>query len=121
MRRNQTAFSSVLSVLTLVLFASLLGMVPSQSLARGRSGAVYVLTNQATRNSVMAFRRAPDGTLSLSGTFSTDGEGAGTGADPLGSQGALVLASGDRLLLAVDAGSNEISEFAVRGVRLYLL
>ncbi|HEX5482152.1 MAG TPA: beta-propeller fold lactonase family protein [Terriglobia bacterium] len=97
------------------------GIVPPGAFARGRSGAVYVLTNQATGNSVMVYRRAPDGILSYSGTFSTGGKGMGTGADPLGSQGALTLGPGRRLLFAVNAGSNEISEFAVRGRKLYLL
>jgi 6-phosphogluconolactonase len=121
MHRLQSDFPHARNLLVLVVFASFLGVVPSQLLAQGRSGAVYVLTNQSVRNSVMVFRRAPDGTLSLSGTFSTNGEGAGTGADPLGSQGALVLAPGNRLLFAVNAGSNEVSEFAVRGTQLDLL
>jgi 6-phosphogluconolactonase len=99
----------------------LLAVAPRALEAQGRTGAVYVLTNQSTGNSVMVFSRAEDGTLSLSGKFSTEGQGTGTGADPLGSQGALVLGTGHRLLLAVNAGSNEISEFAVQGLNLHLL
>src|SRR5215470_821515 len=99
----------------------LLGIAPGSARAEGHSGAVYVLTNQSTGNSVIVYRRAPDGTLSLSGSFSTGGKGMGTGVDPLGSQGALVLGEGHRLLFAVNAGSNEISVFAVRGTDLQLL
>lgn len=86
-----------------------------------RSGAVYVLTDQASGNSVIVYRRAHDGTVSLAGSFSTGGKGMGTGADPLASQGALVLGRGGRLLFAVNAGSNNISEFALRGRHLHLL
>ncbi|HEX7360053.1 MAG TPA: beta-propeller fold lactonase family protein [Bryobacteraceae bacterium] len=85
------------------------------------SGAVYVLTDQSGGNRVIVYQRANDGTLSLSGSFPTGGKGMGTGADPLASEGALVLGSGDRLLFAVNAGSNDISEFAVRGLGLRLL
>jgi 6-phosphogluconolactonase (cycloisomerase 2 family) len=50
--------------------------------------------------------------------FSTGGTGTGVG---LGSQGALVLGRDDRWLFAVNAGSNEISVFAVRPNRLVLV
>lgn len=88
--------------------------------AQDGPGAVYVLTNQ-TANSVMVYARAADGTLSLSGTFLTGGMGSGSGPDPLGSQGALILKEGQRLLFAVNAGSNEVSVFAVQGLGLRLL
>lgn len=109
------------SVLCVAALFLLVGMAPRGAAAQGRSGAVYVLTNQPTGNSVMVFRRASDGTLSLGGSFSTGGSGMGTGADPLGSQGAIVLGAGHRLIFAVNAGSNEISEFAVQGLKLLLL
>ena len=57
-----------------------------------KSGAVYVMTNQVS-NAVAAFDRAPDGTLTAAGTFSTGGAGnpvAQPGdppTDPLASQG----------------------------------
>lgn len=73
-------------------------------------GAVYTLTNDATRNAVAVFRRAADGTLTAAGTYGTGGRGTGAG---LGSQGALGLARGGRFLLAVNAGSHEISVFRV--------
>jgi 6-phosphogluconolactonase (cycloisomerase 2 family) len=70
-------------------------------------GAVYVLGNQAA-NAVRVYERAPDGSLTFSGAFPTTGSGTGAG---LGSQGSLVL-RGARLY-AVDAGSNQISDFSV--------
>lgn len=88
--------------------------------AQDGPGAVYVLTNQ-TANSVMVYARAADGKLSLSGTFLTGGVGSGSGADPLGSQGSLILDQPQRLLFAVNAGSNEVSVFAVQGLGLRLL
>src|SRR5215213_1032534 len=83
-----------------------------------KSGAVYVLTNQAV-NAVAAFNRAPDGTLTPAGTFPTGGSGdpvAQPGdppTDPLASQGALILSENNHLLFAVNAGSNEVSVLAV--------
>jgi 6-phosphogluconolactonase len=84
-----------------------------------REGAVYLLTNQRT-NSVIAFDRAADGTLTRVGRFLTAGsgnptaQGADPPTDPLASQGALVLSDDGRFLFAVNAGSNEISVFKVR-------
>ena len=109
----------VIGVIATLVF--LLGIAPGSARAEGHSGAVYVLTNQSTGNSVIVYRRAPDGAISLSGSFSTGGKGMGTGVDPLGSQGALVLGEAHRLLFAVNAGSNEISVFAVSGTDLQLL
>jgi 6-phosphogluconolactonase len=83
------------------------------------SGAVYVLSNQTTANSVLVYRRDSSGNLTYSGSFPTGGTGAGTGGDPLGSQGSLTLGSG--LIFAVNAGSNDVSMFAVRGTDLVLL
>jgi 6-phosphogluconolactonase (cycloisomerase 2 family) len=73
-------------------------------------GAVYALTNAAGGNAVLAFERHPDGSLGELGSFATGGLGSGGG---LGSQGAVVLSDDGRLLVAVDAGSDEISSFTV--------
>ena len=79
--------------------------------AGGSAGAVYMMTNEASGNRVAVFDRAADGTLSAAGTFATGGLGNGGG---LGSQGSLVLDQDSRWLFAVNAGSNEVSVFAVR-------
>lgn len=78
------------------------------------SGYVYVNDNSATTNTVAGFRRDHDGSLTPlpSSPFATGG--AGTGA-AIGSQGSLQPAFGGRYLLAVDAGSNQVSVLAVRG------
>lgn len=80
--------------------------------AGGNPGAVYTITNAASGNAVIAYGRSSSGGLQLLGTFPTGGLGSGGG---LGSQGAVVLSDDGSWLLAVDAGSDEISSFAVAG------
>lgn len=83
----------------------------------GSAGAVYTMTNAAEGNEILIFDRSADGTLEAAGSAATDGLGTGAG---LGNQGGLVLSRGNRMLFAVNAGSNEISVFRVgrRGLRL---
>ena len=83
-----------------------------------RQGAVFTMSNDAAGNEVLAFTRDPDGALSGPGIFSTGGLGSGGG---LGSQGALALTEDGRYLLVVNAGSNDVSSFAVDGASLSLL
>jgi len=104
----------------ILVIAAFVGVSASRAPAQDGPGAVYVLTNQ-TANSVLVFARAADGTLSFSGNFSTGGAGAGSGVDPLGSQGSLVLGIGHQRLFAVNAGSNDVSVFSVDGLNLELL
>ena len=70
---------------------------------------IYVQTNDAERNEVVAFDRAADGRLSSLGRFETGGRGSGK--PHLASQSSLAL-DGDRLLVA-NAGSDELSLFRV--------
>src|SRR5271156_3819189 len=97
-RSGLRVFRGFLAVAGLAL---LVGVAHAADLARRLPGAVYVLSNQSSGNSVLVYGRASDGTLTFSGSFPTGGIGAGTGADPLSSQGAVVLGSGRRLLFAV--------------------
>src|SRR5690242_1183279 len=71
-------------------------------------GYVYVNDNTAGTNTVAGFDRHADGTLtSLPGSpFTVGGSGLGTG---IPSQDALQISGDGRYLLAVDAGSNQIS------------
>ena len=83
----------------------------SRSVANAAApGAVYTETNATSGNAVLVFRRAPDGTLTSEGSVATGG--TGTGAS-LGSQGAVTLSDNGNWLLVVNAGSNEVSSFAV--------
>ena len=81
-------------------------------------GAVYTLTNQVSGNGVAIFHRAANGALSYAGVEATGGFGTGSG---LGSQGSVVLSADNRHLLAVNAGSDDISLFAVREDGLELI
>src|SRR5213080_5326585 len=80
-------------------------------------GAVYTLTNQVGGNAVAVFARGADGRLTAAGTVSTGG--TGTGAS-LGSQSAVSLSDDGRRLFAVNAGSNDVSVFAVSPAGLAL-
>ncbi len=75
-------------------------------------GHVYVNDNTAPANTIAGYARHADGTLTrLPGSpFQTGGSGAGA---TVGSQGALQSADHGRYLLAVDAGSNQVSVLAV--------
>jgi 6-phosphogluconolactonase len=76
----------------------------------GNAGAVYVSTNSTTGNEVLVFPRAGDGTLGAPRAFATGGLGTGGG---LGNQGAVVLNHASHRLFVANAGSNEVSVFAV--------
>ncbi|HUA97455.1 MAG TPA: beta-propeller fold lactonase family protein [Terracidiphilus sp.] len=109
------------AVFAAAALASLLGVTSPSSQAQGYSGEVYTITNQPSGNSVVVLHRAANGTLTLAGSYPTGGAGLGTGADPLGSQGAVALSQSDLMLFAVNAGSNQVSAFVVDGDRLYLM
>ena len=74
-------------------------------------GAVYTMTNSSMGNSILVFKRTADGRLMEDGSYATEGLGSGDG---LGNQGAVVLSKNNRWLFTVNAGSNDISVFAVR-------
>jgi 6-phosphogluconolactonase len=75
-------------------------------------GHVYVNDNTAPANAIAGFDRHADGSLTpIPGSPFPTG-GAGTGS-VIGSQGALQLTAQGRVLLAVDPGSNDISELLV--------
>ncbi len=75
-------------------------------------GHLYVNDNTAPVNTIAGYDRHADGTLTpIPGSpFATGGAGTGAG---IGSQGALQMALGGHELLAVDPGSNEISQLWV--------
>jgi hypothetical protein len=55
---------------------------------------VFVRTNDPSGNSIVAFRRNSDGTLTLATSYRTGGNGgrtSGSASDPLSSRGSLVL------------------------------
>jgi 6-phosphogluconolactonase len=84
----------------------------SSSAPAATVGGVFTQTNDAAGNAVIAYARRADGSLSYRGTYPTGGHGTAP-ASGLGSQGAVLLTPNERYLFAVNAGSNEISSFAV--------
>ena len=93
----------------LAAFAALAPAAASANVSRQDvTGYVYVNDNTAPTNTIAGFARHTDGTLSpLPGSpFSAGGAGLGSVA---GSQGSLQVTGHGRYLLAVDAGSNQIS------------
>ncbi|HUC27097.1 MAG TPA: hypothetical protein VMA73_30760 [Streptosporangiaceae bacterium] len=85
--------------------------------------AVFVQTDKTGGNEVVAHQRLPSGALTGAGSYQTGGLGGqltGSVVDHLASQGSLALDRQAGLLVAVNAGSNTISVFGVRGDELQL-
>jgi len=110
-----------LAVVVCLLAGGLFVLGPQTSNAEENRGAVFVMTNAASNNQILAYSRQEDGSLQSAGTFSTGGNGSGGTIDPLHSQGSLVLSADHHLLFAVNAGSGTLSSFAVEGASLTLL
>ena len=103
------------SLIAAVVASFGLGAVPAA--ATEAEGPVFTMSNAASGNDVVVFARAGDGTLSHVSDYATGGEGSGGG---LGSQGAVRLSDDGSWLLAVNAGSDEVSVFRVNGLTLEL-
>jgi 6-phosphogluconolactonase len=76
-------------------------------------GHVYANDNTKGANTIGAFDRHADGTLTPEAGSPFAAGGAGTGAG-MASQGALQLSADGRFLIAVDAGSNQVSVLRIR-------
>ncbi|MBV9797751.1 MAG: beta-propeller fold lactonase family protein [Solirubrobacterales bacterium] len=96
-----------LALLGLSLAGPLVGTAGAHS-RYGVVGHVYVDDNTAGVNTVGAFDRHADGSLTPTPGSPFAAGGAGTGAG-LASQGAIQISSDGRFVVAVDAGSNQIS------------
>src|SRR4051812_13367187 len=75
------------------------------------TGYVYVQTNDAEVNEVVVYRHGRDGRLDRLGGYLTGGKGSGKPHLP--SQASVVL--GDGRLFVANAGSDEVTVFAVEG------
>ena len=106
----------LISVLTIAIGSS----IPSNAQPKA-AGAVFVMTNAADKNEIITYERGADGSLSESRHVATGGRGSGGTTDPLGSQGSLTLTQDHSFLLAVNAGSGEVSVFRVHGAMLALV
>jgi len=116
---------SLSMLLVLAFFA--IGLQPGARAAahHGGSGVVYVMTNDPAGNAVVQYSRAADGSLtkvSQTPTGGLGGTGNGVGPlDPLGSQDSLVLSGDAAFLLAVNAGSNQLSALSATSSGVTLL
>jgi len=89
----------------------------------GGDHVVFVQTDNTAGNQVVAYDRAHGGSLTLANTYDTRGLGgqlSGSVVDHLASQGSLTYDQDNALLYAVNAGSNTVSVFSVRGDQLTL-
>jgi hypothetical protein len=106
-------FSVLLALVGLVAVVSGAAASAARADTSGVVGHVYVNDNTAPVNTVAGFDRHADGSLTpMPGSpFTVGGSGAGH-ADA--SQGSLQLSADGRYLLAVDAGSNQISVLRIK-------
>jgi 6-phosphogluconolactonase len=90
-----------------------LGLTQGALAAGDAAGHVYVNDNTAGVNTIAAFDRHADGSLTPvpRSPFAAGGAGKGT---IVGSQGALQVTADGRYLIAVDAGSNQLSVLRIR-------
>src|SRR6476660_1119068 len=97
-------------LIELAMIAALAAIAAGSASAASNAvtGHLYVNDNTAGVNTIAAFDRHADGTLTSQpgSPFRVGGAGTGSG---IGSQGALQITSDGNYLLAVDAGSNQIS------------
>ncbi len=98
------------------------GLASPAAAAESHSGpAVFVQSDNVAGNTVVAYDRNADGTLSQAGTYATGGLGGvltGSAVDHLASQGSLALDPSHHTLYAVNAGSDTVTVFGVDGDRL---
>jgi 6-phosphogluconolactonase (cycloisomerase 2 family) len=117
LKAARIAGTGVAALASLAFFAGPASAQPSQS-----AGApVFVQTDNLTANTIVAYSRGADGSLTQQGSYATGGRGGqlgGSVVDHLGSQGSLTYDGAHSLLYAVNAGSNTVTVFAVHGDRL---
>jgi 6-phosphogluconolactonase (cycloisomerase 2 family) len=108
MRASRFAVLLVLTVVAAVSVAGGAAAAPGGPHGSRVVGHVYVNDNTAPVNTVAGFDRHADGSLTaMAGSpFAVGGSGTG---HPNASQGSLEQSADGRFLLAVDAGSNQIS------------
>ncbi len=110
----------VLAMITLTIFAFGTTTLAQRGTPQNNpAGAVFAMTNATEGNEIVRYSRASDGTLTrLRNRVSTRGLGIGVDTD---TQGPLRLSADRRFLYLVNAGSDNISVFAVNGTRLRFL
>jgi hypothetical protein len=111
----------LVGVCGLALAAAALFAGPADASPAHQSAAVFVQSDDLSGNTIVAYDRASDGSLTQAGVYATGGLGGalvGSVVDHLASQGALALDRAHGMLYAVSAGSDTITSFLVHGDRL---
>jgi 6-phosphogluconolactonase (cycloisomerase 2 family) len=120
-RSLRIGLAAVLALTFTSLWAGVAGAAPRPSRPDVDRGVVFVQTDGLSSNHVVAYDRNPDGTLAAAHSYATGGQGGqlqGSVVDHLASQGALSFDPTSRSLYAVNAGSNTVTVFGVRGDHL---
>jgi DNA-binding beta-propeller fold protein YncE len=98
-----------LATLTVAVAATLPAFAGEASF---REGKVFTSTNATGGNELLVFAPEAGGNLALLARVPTQGQGTGAG---LGSQGAVTLSTDGRFVFVVNAASNTVSAFSIRG------
>ena len=112
-RRRFAAQLSAIALATTVATPSLADDHPTSF----REDKIFTSTNAPGGNELLVFAANRGGDLALVTRAATNGQGTGAG---LGSQGAVTLSSDGRHVFVVNALSNTVSTFALRGNALAL-
>src|SRR5215831_2241286 len=119
--KNKTYYHSLSGLLLLTIFmasCSKTEMTPSglQSatearLADNTNGYLYTMSNDSVNNQILVF--SLDNTGHPQQVSTIDAHGAGSGI-PLGSQGGITIDGQNKMLYAVNAGSNTVASFRIQ-------
>ncbi len=116
------SISKLAAVTMAAAAAAALSALPASAAAAdawpGQVHAVFVQTDNAAGNTIVAYTRTAAGGLQQVGSYPTGGDGGATMSsvvDHLSSEGSLAYDRQAGLLYAVNAGSNTITVFRVRG------
>lgn len=98
---------------TIAIAVSVLSSMAFASPKNRAAETVFVMSNNADMNEVIAFTHSADGSAVEQNHYATGGRGSGGVNDPLESQGSLTLSDDGSWLFAVNAGSGDITVFSV--------
>ncbi|MEO7796697.1 MAG: beta-propeller fold lactonase family protein [Opitutaceae bacterium] len=112
------AFCACTLSLTVPSFGANNGNGNGNSKGHKAEGAVFVMSNDAEKNEIVAFNRQDDGTLTFDNRYSSRGSGQGVDFD---TQGGLTLSSDHRFLYACNPGTDDVAVFSVEGSKLKFL
>jgi 6-phosphogluconolactonase (cycloisomerase 2 family) len=105
---------AILTILVTIIAAVSIATMVTTTAQTTLMGKVYTMDNAAANN-IWQCDRMSDGSLAVSGVFSTGGNGTGVKLD---SQGSVTLSSDGKWLFVVNAASDDITVFEVNSTGL---